>query len=168
MNDRSGCNDCAHDPAPRILHLKIFLEQNKIQNSVSEISNLSLSSYYIALAPIHPTDSNVQQSESAGMRQRRVSIELTLIYVNLSIRRFYYYTTIKGSIKKLLTILAEARVCQAPIDTAIFCTLGGASSLVNMRVSGTLWHSFSHDVVVAHGDGDGSIRSGSILNNNVL
>lgn len=62
--------------------------------------------------------------------------------------------------EKGLTVTAVARVFYAPVVTAFFRTSGAASSLVDKRVNGTLCSSFGLGVVVAHGDGDGFIKSG--------
>jgi hypothetical protein len=71
------------------LSLKILPKQIKFQNSVSASSNLNLPSHVTALSQIPPT--NVQRIESAGVSQGRASIDLTLVYVDLSIRLFLIF-----------------------------------------------------------------------------
>ena len=95
-----------------------------------------------------------------------MSIDLTLVYVDLSIRlRLIFYN--EGLNGKGLTITAVARVCHAPIVTAFFRTSGAASSLVDKRVNGTTCRSFGLDVVIAHGDGDG-FESGKRFDDDML
>jgi len=67
--------------------------------------------------------------------------------------------------EKGLTIIAEARVCHAPIVTAFFPTSSAASNLVDKRVNSTMCSSFSLDVVIAHDDGDDfkSLKGDSIM-----